>query len=29
MDWSGKLLKIDQDYFGTVDNAFISAVPNL
>lgn len=28
MDWSGKLLKIDQDYFGTVDNAFIPAVLN-
>ena len=28
MSWSDKLLKIDQDYFGTVDNAFIPAVPN-
>ena len=28
MDWSDKLLKIGQDYFGTVDNAFIPAVPN-
>ena len=23
-----RLLKIGQDYFGTVDNAFIPAVPN-
>ena len=28
MSWSDKLLKIGQDYFGTVDNAFIPAVPN-